>query len=323
MVRATFDVVKARTIGLYTLLITCACNAQSLEPQVIAACGGSGGAGGVQLAWTVGEVMTETYSSGTSRLTQGFHQAPVVRVRMDLSALLEGPWNSALGRMDDGLRSAGLVPLAEPYTALGYVHVGGRGEVTTSPVLATTGADAIIDWVFVELRSSSDPSVVLATRSVLVQSDGDVVDIDGSSPVVFDAAPAEYHVAVHHRNHLGVMTASAVPLGASPLSLDLTDGSTATYGTDAQKLSGTTRLAWAGDVVNDGLMKYTNTDKDRDPMLIAIGGVVPTATTSGYAVEDVNMDGVVKYTGEDNDRDLILINIGGVIPTQTRSEQMP
>jgi hypothetical protein len=31
----------------------------------------------------------------------------------------------------------------------------------------------------------------------------------------------------------------------------------------------------------------------------------------------------VQYTGANNDRDPILVNIGGVIPTNTRAQQLP
>ena len=50
---------------------------------------------------------------------------------------------------------------------------------------------------------------------------------------------------------------------------------------------------------------------------------VPTATVNGYFSEDVNMTGQVKYAGSSNDRDPILVNIGGTVPTATRSEQLP
>ena len=50
---------------------------------------------------------------------------------------------------------------------------------------------------------------------------------------------------------------------------------------------------------------------------------MPTATVGGYHVADTNMDGVSKYTGADNDRDPILVNIGGTVPTNTRVEQVP
>ncbi len=44
---------------------------------------------------------------------------------------------------------------------------------------------------------------------------------------------------------------------------------------------------------------------------------------SGYWNEDVNLDGVVKYTGTANDRDPIIINLGGTTPNAVRTEQVP
>ena len=80
---------------------------------------------------------------------------------------------------------------------------------------------------------------------------------------------------------------------------------------------------WAGNTLWDGGLKYTGMDNDRDPVLVRIGGTIPTNTIPGYYVEDVNLDGVVKYTGSGNDRDPILVNIGGTVPTQVRTEQLP
>jgi len=82
-------------------------------------------------------------------------------------------------------------------------------------------------------------------------------------------------------------------------------------------------VLWAGNALRDGTLRYTGTNNDRDPVLVAIGGSVPTAFTSGYRQEDVNLDGVVKYTGPQNDRDPVLVNIGGALPTATRAEQLP
>lgn len=298
-------------------------NAQSVEPEILACSGGHGGSGAVSIAWTVGETATATLTGPGTVLTQGFHQPFLVRIRLSVDVLLEGPFDPGSGSMHDSLRVLGWVPLLEPYTALGYAHVGGGSETTTPSVLAVTGANAVVDWIFVELRSGSNAQVVIATRSALLQRDGDVVDVDGIAPVAFRASPGDYHVAVHHRNHLAVMTLSPIDLASETTLVNLTDGTTPTYGTDAQTQAGATRLAWAGDVENDGILKYTGVDNDRDPILSNIGGVIPTATTTGYLVQDVNMDGTVKYTGEKNDRDPILLNIGGIIPTNTRTEQMP
>ena len=246
------------------------------------------------------------------------------RTSLRLKVLLEGPYDPDAGMMRDSLRANGLLPLTEPYTALGYLHAGeGGGETTTPAVLALSGTDAIVDWVVVELRDAVDPANVVATHAALLQSDGDVVGVDGTSPVRFSVAVKDYHIAVRHRNHLGVMSAQPLRVSVAERSYDLSDGSIALEGTAAVKPVGPVEVLWAGDVTFDGIIKYAGFDNDRDPILEAIGGVIPTNTTSGYRAEDINLDGTVRYTGPENDRDIILQNIGGVVPTNTRSEQLP
>jgi hypothetical protein len=183
-----------------------------------------------------------------------------------------------------------------------------------------------VDWVQVELRNGTTPNVIMATRAALVQRDGDVVAENGISPIALLAPPGNYHVAVRHRNHLGAMTATALTLSAAATSVDLTSGYA--YGTNPLKQQGSIYLLWAGNVIRDvpapSLLKYTGGSNDRDPILGAIGGLVPTNTLTGqYRIEDVTLDGVVKYTGGANDRDRILANIGGLVPTNTRTEQLP
>ena len=40
-------------------------------------------------------------------------------------------------------------------------------------------------------------------------------------------------------------------------------------------------------------------------------------------MEDTQLNGVVKYTGSTNDRDPILVNVGSTAPNNTRVEQLP
>lgn len=296
---------------------------QILSPSVIASSGASTTAGGVRLDGTIGEPMITAIEGGGARLTQGFHQADPVHLRVNIRALLQGAYDAALGSQRDDLRSAGYLPMSEPYTVLGYTQVGGGGETTTATVFSTAGPDAVVDWILLELRDPDDSTVITATRCALLQRDGDIVDVDGMSSVAFAAPKGVHYIAVRHRSHFGVMTLTPVALGTTATTIDLTNGSTGTHGTDAQVILGTVRLLWAGDVNRDGTIKYTGTDNDRDPILSAIGGVVPTNSTTGYAGTDVNMNGVTKYTGADNDRDVILQNIGGVVPTNTRQAQLP
>ena len=180
-----------------------------------------------------------------------------------------------------------------------------------------------MDWVLLELRSGSPAYTVVATRAALLQRDGDVVDMNGTSPVQFGIAPGSYHVAIRHRNHMGAMTLNAIALSATSTTVDFRSTGTATYGTQAQRTIGANNVLWAGNVMNDGQLKYTGQENDRDPILARIGGSVATNTTAGYFVEDVNMDGSTRYTGNRNDRDVILVNIGGSVATNTRVEQLP
>ncbi len=245
-------------------------------------------------------------------------------VTLAMKAWLEGPYDSGTGLMRDDLRVASVIPTAEPYTAAGFTQAGGGGGETILPsVLSVTGSNAIVDWVLVELRNPSNPSQIVSTRAALIQRDGDVVALDGASPVVLNAAAGNYYVALRHRNHLGIMTSSAIALSATAVSIDLRSAATSTYGTAARKDVSGAQVMWAGNVFLDGMVKYTGVNNDRDPILTVVGGAVPTNTTTGYYREDVNLSGVVKYTGSLNDRDPILVNVGGTLPNNTKLEQLP
>ncbi|MBK8227761.1 MAG: delta-60 repeat domain-containing protein [Flavobacteriales bacterium] len=269
-----------------------------------------------------GGEFTELNDVGKNRLARV--NGGDVSVAVSPRVFLQGPYDSGTQTMSDALRVAGLVPSIEPYSALGYVHAAGGGGSSVLPaMLAATGTNAIVDHVVVELRDATSPSLVVATRGALVQRDGDVVGMDGSSPVILYVAPGNYHVAIHHRNHLGVMSAAPIALTAVATTVDLTLPSTATYGIDAQATIGSRAALWAGDVTGDGELKYVGANNDRDPILLAIGGSTPTNTVTGYMGADVTMNGVVSYIGTNNDRDPILLNIGGSTPTAVRVEQVP
>jgi hypothetical protein len=244
-------------------------------------------------------------------------------ITLQLKTALQGCQDPSNGLMYDSLRVKGLVPLAQPYTGL-FTFVGEGGSESIAPgVLATGGPNAIVDWVFVELRDATTPATVVRTRAALIQRDGDVVDLDGVSPLQFHMPNGPYYVAIRHRNHLGVMTAAPIPLSQKPAVIDFRSPLTPTYGTAAQVNVNGLMAQWSGNCALDNKLLYTGTGNDRDPILVEIGGVVPTNTSTGYLRTDVNMDGTIKYTGALNDRDPILVNIGGVIPTNVVFEQLP
>lgn len=166
-------------------------------------------------------------SDGCGNTTNGIQKIFVQHqgIRFNLKMILQGALvdvDTSLRPllMRDDLRAGGILPLKEPYTDLEeFVHKnGGGGEKVDPSIFATTGSEAIVDWVFVEVRSDTKLDSVMATRSALLQRDGDVVDIDGFSPVVFKTiAPGNYNVLIRHRNHLPIMTGSSWNLTSEAL----------------------------------------------------------------------------------------------------------
>ncbi|HQW85622.1 MAG TPA: hypothetical protein PLH93_00480 [Flavobacteriales bacterium] len=252
-----------------------------------------------------------------------FSDCPPVLVRAQVRALLDGPYDEAVDLMEDALRAQGLIPAVEPNSVAGFVHVGpGAGQALDPALLAVTGPDAVVDWVFLELRDAATGSTVLATANGLAQRDGDIVAPDGGTPS-FAAPPGTYRIAVRHRNHLGACLASGIALTREPVAVDLSDPALPAFGTDARRLRDGRALLWCGNAVRDAELRYAGAQNDRDAMLLRVGGAVPTATVTGYWPEDATLDGRVRYAGSGNDRDRLLIAIGGAVPTAVRTEQIP
>ena len=61
-------------------------SAQSIAPDVIAS---NGNSSNIQLNWTLGEVMVDTYSNGSNILTQGFHQTNLTITTVEDPNLLD------------------------------------------------------------------------------------------------------------------------------------------------------------------------------------------------------------------------------------------
>ncbi|MEO5998164.1 MAG: hypothetical protein ABIN89_15575 [Chitinophagaceae bacterium] len=246
-------------------------------------------------------------------------------VLLSAKAFLQGGYNSGL--MVDSLRKKSLLPSLEPYSTLGFrvMNTTISSETVPTGLYDTTGNMAIVDWVWLELRDTSDARQVITTRSALLRRDGNIVDVDGFSAVRFEQMPeGNYYVAVRHRNHLGVMTASSVALNNSiSTSIDFTSPATVTYGTNAQKNNNGVMMLWAGDVNRDGIIKYNGSANDKALVLQKLGVTNPTGTLNAYDATDLNMDASVKYNGSSNDKTLILSNVGVATPNNSITEQLP
>lgn len=208
---------------------------------------------------------------------------PNATLLVEASVQLEGPYDPSTGLMKDDLRGGGFLPLLEPYTSLGYTHVGGGGEMTNSIVFNQTGSDAIVDWVFVELRESFSSLVPFATRSALLQADGDIVDVDGSSIVKFNntgLASSQYWIVVRHRNHLDVMSSNAVTINSTTVgSYDF--GSSGAFLGGMKTLVNGEQVMYEGDVNQDGSINAA----DRSALW-------NTRNQVGYLAEDSSLNSI-------------------------------
>jgi hypothetical protein len=212
--------------------------------------------------------------------------------------------------MRDDLRMAGYIPTRSPYTDM--------LECDTA-IFTTTGTEAIVDWVWVELRDQSDNTQVVYSQSALLQRDGDVVDVDGTSPLTFNTTEDTYSVAVRHRNHLGIITASAITFTADAVyGIDFTNNSITTFGSNAQTTSGLPSGIsgmWCGNVNDDMVVQYSGTDPDTPDLLSTVlndlGNFLnfPTYSITEYNINDVNMDGIIQYSGTNPDTPFILQNV--------------
>jgi hypothetical protein len=190
-------------------------------------------------------------------------------------------------------------------------------------VLSVTGRDAIVDWVFVELRSKNNNQTVIASRSGLLQRDGDIVDVDGVSPLKFSQLSVDsFYVAVRHRNHLGAMS----KLVGNGQVVDFTLPTTPVFDFGTSKNNGMDytglalnpnvkngyRAMWAGDFDASRKLKFTNPSDDQNTLFFDVFSHPENTTgnanynnTIGYYQGDFNMNGKSKYDNPNDDKNLL------------------
>lgn len=221
------------------------------------------------------------------------------KIEVELTVMLEGSFNGT--DMNTTLNTDSLLPLSQPYSGAPWNYAG------TESVGSIPNAD-VVDWVYVEVRRADSAAVAdtgtIQDRAVgFLLKDGSIVATDGVSPLTFDPDTAGYgkfFVTVYHRNHVGVISASAMSFssGDSAFTLDFTSAASQAYGTDALIVSGGKALLYAGNARPSDSVIGAN---DRSDAWDA-----SKSLTTGYVITDVNLDGVV----DAEDRSIIYNNTG-------------
>lgn len=236
-----------------------------------------------------------------------------------LKAKLQGAMiGAANDLMRDDLRVKGLIPLQEPYSELNHfqhVHNGG-GETIDMSMLSTEGNDAVVDWIFIEIRDAMVSDSVIATKSAILQRDGDITDTSGNPVLIFSGINnGNYFIAVRHRNHLGVMSSNPISLdSANPQLIDFSDLSTETWGVDAQRQSPQFNEMWSGDLNGDRRAVYQGPNNDvANIFLLILTDSLNVQNNVNFRKEvydpnDLDLDGIIIYQGPNNDRSKLVFS---------------
>jgi len=241
----------------------------------------------------------------------------------EMSALLQGPAQQSNGNwvMNAQLVELGLIPQTDPYENLvQFEHISNAfmPEAVVNAILSPNANNPIVDWVFVELRSASNPAEIIATRSALIRNDGKVVTTTGAFEIAFseNIPMRNYHVAIRHRNHLGVMTANPIDFSANDVIIDFTNPNEPTWGANAQIfLDGNTRALWAGNANIDDEIIFQGADSDNNSIFFDVLNATenidqqPSYVVDGYFASDLSLDAKVIFSGFDNDVNTCFFNI--------------
>lgn len=206
-------------LSLLILVLIKSVSAQSLNPTVIATCGGYSTNGSNSLSWTAGETFTATFSVPGTMLTQGFQQPAITLVLVNLKAFIQGYYQGG-GMMTQVLYNEG---------------------IDTDP------SSTNVDTLTVELHDPNNPETIVQTFKGVIQTDGNMI-CKFPSAVNGHA----YYIALKHRS--AVQTWSADPVLFSQNTLyDFTTAAAKAYGGNLVDLYGENIWSvYQGDMNQDG-----------------------------------------------------------------------
>jgi len=211
-------------------------------------------------------------------------------------AALEDAYDANSTFMKSSSSQANLFPLTQPYANTEDAYQGTE---------SITSAQAVnyVDWLLLQFRDPSDPSIIAYQKAVLLHKDGHLADADENFLIAVDSSLiGPYYIALCHRNHLDVMTSTLViPDDNGRYDFDFTASLNDLY----QQLAGGSPPA-----------KQMGTD---GPWVLMSGDVTATDAISaadlrkaglnmnfnGFSAGDVNFSGSINQ----NDIDMIKANI--------------
>jgi len=221
----------------------------------------------------------------------------VAGIAAELTVLLEGPYDAA-GTMFQTLNSGGYIPLNQPYNpSLPYYgNVAPKWLYAGTESVAAIPTD-VVDWVVVQVRDAADAAsassaTIEAEQAAFVLADGSIVGLDGMSRLGFAGVTIDngLFMVVYHRNHLGVMSATALTNVGGFYDYDFSSAETQVYGG-----------ANGHKDLGDGYWGMIAADGDANGLIQATdetGAWKTDLGASGYLGGDFDMNGLGQGTDE-------------------------
>lgn len=142
-------------------------------------------------------------------------------VRVRVKAFLEGPFQT--DSMQTDLATQGALPLNQPFNTAPWNYNGTES--------VTAMADNVVDWILIKLRTNSSANSEVAGIAALLTSDGDIMRANSSTALKFNGySSGNYYITVYHRNHLPIMSPTALFLSGTASDYDFTNSQSSAYG---------------------------------------------------------------------------------------------
>ena len=144
---------------------------------------------------------------------------------LELKVLLEGPFNSATGKMKTLLNQRGLLPGQTPIGQFAVATPAGQ-PFRSAPwnyagtETVATYAPTVVDWVLVSIRTDNvNASSTIYKAAALLHDDGRIEFINTCFNLPVNGT---YYVVIEHRNHIGVMSPTVLNIVNRKISFDFT-----------------------------------------------------------------------------------------------------
>ena len=254
-----------------------------------------------------------------SAVSQGFN----VALQMNISVILEGPFDPNTGRMNTLLNDQGYLPGQLPITYFGkrtpsghpfnlapWYYEGSEGDQMIDIIdrLQSAYAESIVDWVLVSLRSNLNPESEMFRGAGLLHDDG---RIEMQRLAEIPEEDSEYYIVIEHRNHLPIMSPVPIPIVQGEILYDFAsrDSYRSIIGTGQLNIDGTfVMLAGNGEMALDYSSDTDINIKDLTAWLFNNG------ENSSYYLEDYDLNGDINI----KDRILWEKNNGSFSPIKTK-----